>query len=114
MTPAAKPHEPPRRPARLLAGLFLAVALLAASGVIVSTGGCSKPPATQKGDPTANGPKGDPWKIAEQRLRKESDLTATRAALGGLTNDIAAQEGERLPALSPEALAALAAVVPLT
>jgi hypothetical protein len=112
MTPAASPPDSPH-PRRLLAGASLAAALLAAVAVALSGGGCSKPPTTATGTPD-DAPKGDPWQTASLRLKKQTDLLTTKTALAGLTADVGAREGAKLPALSDEALAALAALVPLS
>ena len=52
--------------------------------------------------------------MAAAKLKKDTDLAATKSALTTLTNDVSIQEGEKLPAMSDEALAALAALVPLS
>src|SRR5262249_27731506 len=110
MTPAANPPDPSRP--RLLAGLSLAALLAASVAVAFSCGGCSKPPPpVQESTDTV---KGDPWKAAAVRLKKETDLVATKTALSALTADVSLQEGQKLPALSDEGFAALAALVPLS
>lgn len=114
MTAPAPPPDTPR-PRRVLAGLSLAAALVAAVAVAVAVtaGGCSKPPAPPP-DLGNTGPKGDPWKVAGVRLKKDADLGAAKSALLALTTDVNNQDGPKLPALSDEAFAALAAVVPLS
>jgi hypothetical protein len=87
---------------------------LAAVAVTISGGGCSKPPVRTSDDQNNAGPKGDPWKAAGARLKKDSELTSVKTALTGLTNEVSIQEGQKLPTLSDEALAALVAVVPLS
>jgi hypothetical protein len=112
MTPSSDRPDP-SRPRRLAAGLSLALAtgLLTAVG---GAGGCSKPPQGTKQPEDAAGPKGNPWAVAGARLRKDTDVAATRAALAGLTNDLAADAGAKPAPLSDEALAKLGAVVPLS
>ena len=113
MTASAPPPDTPG-PRRALAGLTVAVALVAAVAAVVLTGGgCSKPP-TPPAEVTGTGPKGDPWKVAGVRLKKDPDLGAAKSALLTLTAEVNNQEGQKLPALSDEAFAALAAVVPLS
>ncbi len=113
MNPAAKP--PDSLPSRwLFAVLFAAVGILIVAAAITLSGGCSKPPTTAGGDPATNTPKGDAWKAAGTRLSKETDLPATKSALASITSDIGNQAGEKLPAISEEALTALAGVVPLS
>ncbi len=114
MTASAPPPDTPR-PHRVLAGLFLVAALvvMVAVAVTVSGVGCSKPP-TPPPDTATAGPKGDAWKVAGVRLKKDTDTTATKTALSALTSDVSNQEGQKLPALSDEAFAALTAVVPLS
>lgn len=113
MTAAASPPDP-SRPRRVLAG----VTLVAALGALVATvmlSGCGKPP--DRVDGGGDGPattKGDPWKVASARLKKGTDYATCKSALGGLSADTGAQEGKKLPALSAEALAPLAALVHLT
>jgi hypothetical protein len=114
MISADTPHEP-RRPRRLLAGLSLVAALLAAAAVTVPGGGCGKAPGPAENkstDPVAEEKK-EPWKVAAGRLKRETDLAACKAALLGLRVDTGTGD-QKLPALSDEALAALAAVVPLS
>lgn len=112
MTPAASPPEP-SRVRRLIAGALLAAGLLATLAVPISSVGCSKAPKHAGGD-SETGVKGDPWKVAGARLKKETDLIGTKAALTALTSDVNSQEGQKLPGLTDDGLAALAAVVPLS
>jgi hypothetical protein len=113
MTASAPPPDPSRS-RRLLAGLSLAAALLAGVAVTIGGGGCSKPPVRPNDEQNNAGPKGDPWKTAGARLKKDTELTSVKTALTGLTNEVSIQEGQKLPALSDEAFGALAAVVPLS
>lgn len=109
MTPAATPPEPPTFP-RFLAGLSCFAVLLAAI-MAVTIGGCSKPPSTTTiADNTNAGPKGDPWKAAGARLKKQTDLATTKAALATLTSEV----GQTLPTLSEGDFTALEKVVPLS
>ncbi len=113
MSAAASPPDP-SRPRRLFAGLSLGGALVALV-TMAFVGGCSKPPPPVDGsNDSPSGPKADPWKTASARLKKGTDYPTCKSALGGLSADTGAQEGKKLPALSAEALAALAALVPLT
>jgi hypothetical protein len=109
MTPA--PTPPDARPfRRAAAALPLAAALLAAA---LPGGGCSKPVGTHaSNDSTA--PRGDPWKAAAARLKKDTDFAACKQALANLNSDVSRQGGEKLPAITPEQLAALGAAVPLS
>jgi hypothetical protein len=47
-------------------------------------------------------------------MKRETDLATCKAALNGLRSDTGMEEGKKLPALTDEALSALAAVVPLS
>src|SRR5579883_2230268 len=110
MTPAATPPEPSTSP-RFLAGLSCLTVLLAAIITVTVGGGCSKPPTTATvADNTNVGPKGDPWKAAGARLKKQTDLAATKTTLATLTSEV----GQTLPTLNEGDLAALASVVPLS
>jgi hypothetical protein len=113
MTASALPPDP-FRSRRLLAGLSFTGALLIAVALTISGGGCSKPPVRTSDDQNNAGPKSDPWKTAGTRLKKDTELTSVKTALTGLTNEVSIQEGQKLPTLSDEAFAALAAVVPLS
>lgn len=108
MTPTDTP--PDRRP---LAALTLVAALLGVAAALAVTTGCGKPPPPMKYDEETTVAKGDPWKGAAQRLRKDTDLAACRAALGGLANDLNTQNKEALPVLSAADLAKLGELVPL-
>jgi hypothetical protein len=111
MTPAAT-AAPPRRsrpPARAtrLAGLAAALALAA--------GGCGRAPSgSTTGDPAVGPTKGDPWKAAAARLKKDTDLAGCKSALTVLGADAGPEDGKKPLALTDEALAALTAVVPLS
>ncbi len=110
MTPTEKQSENPSR--RPFATVLLASALLAVIAALTSTSGCGKPPPGLKPDEKTL--KGDPWKVAGQRLKKDTDLAGCRAALGGLVNDLNTQNKESLPSLTEAELAELAKLVPLT
>ncbi len=104
MIPAANPPDS-RRP---LAAIGLTFALLLGIAVALGVGGCSKPPTqSTDGSGGAEGPKVDGWKATATKLRKETDFQTIKSALGALG-------GEKLPAMSDEALNALAGVVPLS
>jgi hypothetical protein len=74
---------------------------------LLSVAACSKPPTGSGGEAATGGPKVEPWKATAVKLRKETDATAAKSALGLLS-------GEKLPATSDEALAALGKLVPLS
>jgi hypothetical protein len=83
--------------------------------VTFSSGGCKKTETTDPGsDKTKTEAKVDAWATAGARLKKETNFSATRQILTSLTNDISHQDGEKLPTFTPESLAALKAIVPLS
>jgi hypothetical protein len=88
--------------------LFAAILLGALLG-----GGCSRPVTNNASNDPA-GAKVDPWKAAAARLKKDTDLAATKQALSTVNSETGQQGGETLPALAPDQLAALAALVPLS
>lgn len=108
MTPAHTLRNYPH-PRRLIARLTFVTILLA----LAAAGGCRKPVNTHASNENS-GAKADPWKAAAARLKKDTDLTATKQALATINSDSSQQAGEKLPAITPEQLAALAALVPLS
>ena len=95
-----------RRARRPAAALF--------AGLVVAAG-CTRPNEQVKDAAKDNRPKTDPWEVAAKRLRKDTDAPAVRTALAQLSNELAARpELPAPPGLTPEAAAALAAVVPLS
>jgi hypothetical protein len=108
MTPAPTPPDARPSSRRAAAALSLAAALLAAL-----SGGCSKPVSTHASN-DSSAPKGDPWKAAAARLKKDTDFAACKQALAALNSEVSRQEGEKFPAATPDQLAALAALVPLS
>lgn len=96
-----------RRPGR-----YLAAALALAGGLLA---GCSKPPVSMSATGKERaGPATDPWEAVSRRARKDTDPAALRTALGQLSNDLAARPELKPPAMTPEELAKLTAVVPLS
>jgi len=88
----------------------IAVALVAAS-----LAGCGTPAGSNNDGGTSSGRKVEPWENVASRLRKENDLAACKSALGQLNNELAERTDlPPVPALTPEAEKALAAMVPLT
>src|SRR5262245_9294331 len=99
-TPKLMPHEPTRmNPAatppgsrfasRLLAGLLAIAFVAAVAAVTLSGGGCSRAPSTISGDDsTSTEPKGDPWKTAGVRLKKETTFASTQQIMATLTSEI--------------------------
>src|SRR5262245_19363636 len=114
MTPTANPPDSPRsrRPLTGLSLVTLAGMMLAAIAIALNSG-CSRPPKPIA-DPEGSGVKGEPWQVAAVKLKKQTDLNSTKSALAGLTADASEKEEQKLPALSDEGFAALAALVPLT
>ncbi|MCI0700069.1 MAG: hypothetical protein L0241_03165 [Planctomycetia bacterium] len=112
MTPTS-PLDTPRS-YRLVAGLsFVAlIALVAMVALGVGSSGCSKPPPPPPPDP--NTVKGKPWEVAAVRLRKDTDIAACKAALGGLTSDLASSDDPKPVALTEEALGKINSTVPLS
>ena len=77
MIPAEKPPDSPN-PRRSIAAAALASALIAGVAVVLGgLGGCSKPPPRSTEDPGVVGPKGDPWKAAAAKMRKDTDFATT-------------------------------------
>ena len=77
--------------------------------------GCSKPLPTDNANTQREGPKVDPWEAVGRRLRKETDLSACKSALGQLNNDLAERtDVAGAAALSDEALKSLSAIAPLS
>jgi hypothetical protein len=107
MTPAANPPDDPRPQRTLAAALGFSLLLLVGAATALSTISCSKPPASSTTDTISNGAKVDAWKQAAAKLRKDTDPASVKLALGLLG-------GEKFPALSDEALAAVGATVPLS
>jgi len=90
------------------------VAALAAGIGIVSLTGCGKPPPLVKGDQQSATAKVEPWVNAGKRLRKDSDAASSKAVLASLNFDLqAAPDAPKPSGLTPEAEAAIAAIVPL-
>lgn len=92
----------------------LLAALLALAPV-----GCPKPnpnPYAGKDGPKADGPKVDPWDGVAKRLRKDADAGGARAALGKLTEELAARPDLPPPAAlagdAEKTLVALARLAP--
>jgi len=106
MTVSAIPPDTPRPGTDSVRGAILGAVL------VLACGGCSQPPPPPADSVT--GPKGDPWVAAAARLGKDTSPVSTKAALTGLTTEIGISDDKKLPATSDEALAALAAVVPLS
>lgn len=101
MTPPETPA--PRRP---FVGAAAALTLFAGAAIALSGVSCSKPPQTSDGGSGVGTAKVEPWKAAAARLRKETDATATKSALGLVS-------GEKLPETPDAALAELEKLVPL-
>jgi hypothetical protein len=76
--------------------------------------GCGKPPPPV--DPAGDSvtAKVDPWKTTGPRLRKSTELAECKSALAALSADTGAVSGKKLTPITPDALAALAALVPLS
>lgn len=74
--------------------------------------GCStkpKPIANPNDAAAAQGPAADPWPTVAATLRKQPDIGGARQAVSQLTNDLANNpKAEAIPALAPDAAAALA------
>src|SRR5262249_11090194 len=76
--------------------------------------GCRKPPRSHTTEKGQNEAKGDPWEGAAKRLKKETEPLSCKAALSELNRELATHDDVPKPTpLTPEALDALAAVVPL-
>ncbi|MBM3980777.1 MAG: hypothetical protein FJ304_10920 [Planctomycetes bacterium] len=105
MSAAASPPSCPFRPRAGLALFALALALI---------GGCGKPPppVDPAGDSVTT--KVDPWKTTGPRLKKSTELAECKSALAALSADTGAETGRKLTPITPEVLAALAALVPLS
>ena len=104
-------HRPDSR--RSLAALTLA-ALFVVGAALTGASGCTKPPSGVKNNEEPVAAKGDPWKVAGQRLKKETDWAACRTALGGLATDLNTQTKDALPALSEAEFTKLVQLVPLS
>jgi hypothetical protein len=101
----------PIRRHRWTGGLLLLATVAAAVALAPR---CNKTRTTSTGDDKGDGQKTDPWDGAVKRLRKESDLSASRAAITQLKNDLANRtDVPGPPPLAKDAEAALAALVPL-
>ncbi len=107
-------NPPDCSPHRLAACGIASAALFGAVAALVSIGGCSKPPAAIKQEDDRTVLKGDPWKVAGARLKKDPEPNTTKLALGALSSELNAPGKDQLPALSEADLAKLAEVVPLT
>ncbi|AMV25955.1 hypothetical protein VT84_16270 [Gemmata sp. SH-PL17] len=108
-------HRPDSRSRRPLTTFALTAGLFAiGAAVLVGASGCTKPPTGVKNTEEQPTTKGDPWKVAGQRLRKETDWAACRTALGGLATDLNTQTKETLPVLSDPEFASLSQLVPLS
>jgi hypothetical protein len=120
MNPPASPDEPRNREPGGRSRVLFALGSVAALAVFVwglslLSAGCRKPPKSVDPDQGNSGPKGDPWEVAAKQLQKKTDVTACKSAINELNAGIANTEGVAKPAvLTPEAEAALAALVPLT
>ncbi|MBY0513597.1 MAG: hypothetical protein K2P78_06760, partial [Gemmataceae bacterium] len=111
MNPSHPPESP--RPRSRLVG---AAALVAALGLCAwgfATTSCSRPASvTEKKEEDVKPV--DPWEEAGKRLKKETDLAATKAAVAQLNGGLAGRKDlPQPPVLTPDAEKALAALVPL-
>jgi len=104
MIPAASSSDS-SAPRRSFAGAFALA--LAGAAVALSSVSCSKPPKPSADVQGQAGPKVEPWKAAAARLRKDTDASAAKGALGLLS-------GEKIPPTPDDALAAIGALVPLS
>ncbi|VTR93822.1 unnamed protein product [Gemmata massiliana] len=108
-------HRSDSRSRRPLATFAFAAGLFAVgAAALVGASGCTKPPTGVKNTEEQAVTKGDPWKVAGQRLRKETDWAACRTALGGLATDLNTQTKETLPVLSDPEFASLSQLVALS
>ncbi|MBA4191892.1 MAG: hypothetical protein C0467_28260 [Planctomycetaceae bacterium] len=90
------------------------IVTLAAGIGIALLPGCGKPPPQRKDEKDSVAAKVKPWEAAGKRLRKEFDAAGCKTALVLLNTDLEAAPDAPKPApLTPEAEAALAALVPL-
>jgi hypothetical protein len=92
-------------PGLLIVGMMLAISCLS---------GCGKQPGSRNGDKDVKIAKEQPWKVAGKRLHDHADLATCKAVIGKLNTDLVAdREAPQPTAMTPEAEAALAALVPL-
>ncbi|MCS6866590.1 MAG: hypothetical protein RMJ56_08030 [Gemmataceae bacterium] len=91
-----------------------AATLATLAAVILLLAGCSKPLSRVDDANPAEVAKTNPWKTAASRLKKETDLAATKVVLATLSADVEHSTGQRLPVLSAEALQEVAQLIPLS
>src|SRR5262245_6061555 len=113
MIPAETRSQKSEVRSRILPTRFPLTILALAIGLSLLASGCRRPPPTFKPNETTTA-KGDPWDAAAKRLRKDTDLVASKVVLGTLTTDLGrAEKVDKPAALSREAEEALAKLVPL-
>lgn len=95
-------------------GRFVSGILAFVIGCGILATGCSKPLSRIDDANPTDIAKTNPWKTAASRLKKETDLAATKVVLATLSSDVEHSTGKRLPVLSAEAIQELAQLIPLS